>query len=292
MGAAQAGAAGTREDEDEWGEAYEVVGEGDRNGAQQAHGCMRIPGAQPDLREQLAPLTVEQLTSRLAAFGAPARQPDPAEFVRGFREARKQELLDACCKEYAAKATSQPRKVVHGQGTALPDHATSELLNTLRMMSWTENVRPAVHASGYAVLRRPHLLAGQPRWRPEDPRAVRRRVWELSESLLRSASPKASEFHFTAIAVSKNFRGSPHVDKNDVSVQYALSLGDFDEAGGKLCVEEDAFLVHALNTRGRLVCIDGRFPHWVSDYDGERYSVIFYRSAGEADPPLRAVHDI
>lgn len=38
-------------------------------------------------------------------------------------------------------------------------------------------------------------------------------------------------------AVTKNFRGSPHIDQNDFSVQYALSVGDFDE-GGELCVEE------------------------------------------------------
>lgn len=38
-------------------------------------------------------------------------------------------------------------------------------------------------------------------------------------------------------AVTKNFRGSPHIDQNDLSVQYALSVGDFGP-GGELCVEE------------------------------------------------------
>ena len=37
--------------------------------------------------------------------------------------------------------------------------------------------------------------------------------------------------------MTKNFRGSPHIDQNDFSVQYALSVGDFDE-GGELCVED------------------------------------------------------
>merc|ERR1719265_2154166 len=99
----------------------------------------------------------------------------------------------------------------------LPDSATTPLLVALRMIDWKENVRPSVHASGYVVLKRPYELSVQPRWREDDPRAVRRRVWELSEALLRAASPKAAEFGFTAIAVSKNFRGSPHVDKNDLS---------------------------------------------------------------------------
>lgn len=38
-------------------------------------------------------------------------------------------------------------------------------------------------------------------------------------------------------AVTKNFRGSPHIDQNDFSVQYALAVGDF-ASGGELCVEE------------------------------------------------------
>eukprot|EP00434_Breviolum_minutum_P008633 symbB.v1.2.007612.t1/scaffold467.1/size200107/7 len=79
------------------------------------------------------------------------------------------------------------------------------------------------------------------------------------------------------MAVTKNFRGSPHIDQNDFSVQYALSVGDFDE-GGELC--ETPELVKVLKTHNRLVCIDGRFPHWVSGYSGERYSIIFYRTAG------------
>mmetsp|Transcript_25977 Transcript_25977/g.86519 ORF Transcript_25977/g.86519 Transcript_25977/m.86519 type:complete len:517 (-) Transcript_25977:109-1659(-) len=253
---------------------------------------LTVTGAQPELAAQLEALTVEQLSARLEAFGVSVRQPGPEEFVQGFKALRKAELNDALCAAYAAGQTSQPRNVVHDVGVALSESATGELLAALRMMDWKENVRPNVHASGYVVLKRPYELSAPPRWRAEDPRAVRRRVWELSEALLRAASPKAAGFAFTAMAVSKNFRGSPHVDKNDISVQYALSLGEFAEGGGKLCVEESASVVRAFDTRGRLVCIDGRFPHWVSGYVGERYSVIFYRSSGEEDPSTCAVHEV
>ena len=109
--------------------------------------------------------------------------------------------------------------------------------------------------------------------------------------LMHSPHPK----HFSK-AVTKNFRGSPHIDQNDLSVQYALSVGDFGH-GGELCVEEcwlwdllgvvskslhpetvenhlssqeNPLLVKVLNSHNRLVCIDGRFPHWVSGYSGER----------------------
>lgn len=252
---------------------------------------LTIPGAQPSLRAQLEAFTIEQLASRLEALGVAVRQPSTEEFVSGFKAQRKRELLDELCAEYAREA-APPREVLRSAGIEVPQVAAAELLSALSIMDWKENVRPGVDASGYVVLKRPYELSTAPRWRDSDPRAVRRRVWELSEALLQSVSAKAAAFAFTAIAVSRNFRGSPHIDKNDRSVQYAMSLGDFSEGGGELCVEESPFVVRAFNTRGRLVCIDGRFPHWVSGYVGERYSVIFYRSAGDEDPVSHAVHEV
>jgi len=256
-------------------------------------GYMLGTGEQPTLFDQLAALPLEQLSDRLEALGVTVRQPSAEEFVQGFKAARRQELLSALCAEYSVRATSQPRQVIRDNaGVALPDPATEPLLSALRMMDWRENVRPAVNASGYALLKRPPVLAKPPPWRQTDPRMVRRRIWELADAALRAASAKSAVFDFTVIAVSKNFRGSPHRDQNDLSVQYALSLGDYEEGGGNLCVEESEFVVRALDTRRRLVCFDGRFPHWVSGYHGERYSVIFYRSSGKFDPPTQAVHDV
>lgn len=68
-----------------------------------------------------------------------------------------------------------------------------------------------------------------------------------------------------------------HIDQNDFSVQYALSVGDFT-GGGELCVEESPSKVRVLQTQNRLVCIDGRFPHWVSGYRGERPGDVWGRT--------------
>mmetsp|Transcript_9761 Transcript_9761/g.14329 ORF Transcript_9761/g.14329 Transcript_9761/m.14329 type:complete len:224 (-) Transcript_9761:200-871(-) len=223
-------------------------------------------------------------------MGQPVRAPASEEFIRGFKVSRKNELLNQLCEAYASPES--PRRVVQrSQGALLPPDGIQSLLVELRRMDWKENVRPQVDASGYCVLKRPYELTTQPRWKVDDPRSVRRRVWEKSEALLRGVSDKAANFCFTAIAVSKNFRGSPHVDKNDRGPQYALSLGDFD-AGGELCVEESPFVVRAIETKGRLACIDGRLPHWVSGYSGERYSIIFYRSTGNEDDIVSAIHDV
>ena len=93
------------------------------------------------------------------------------------------------------------------------------------------------------------------------------------------------------MAITMNFVGSPHVDMNDTGPQYALSLGSFAN-GGELCVEVDPLTVALVETKGRLAHIDGRFTHWVRDYEGDRFSVIYYQVEGERVAPTVAVHAI
>lgn len=69
-------------------------------------------------------------------------------------------------------------------------------------------------------------------------------------------------------AVTKNFRGSPHIDQNDFSVQYALFVGDFDE-GGELCVEEG----HQLEEIGKFRMMKGMVVFFFS------YGTIMVRSS-------------
>lgn len=258
-------------------------------------------GGQPTLDEQLNALTLTDMEERLEVIGEKVRQPEAHEYTAGFKIRRRAELLQTLCAAYAARVITQPRVVVHDDvtGFQLSQAYTAPLLEAVRMMDWKENARPLVQSSGYVILKRPWELkplhpraTGEgPRWHDQDPRMVRRRVWELAQALLSNATSKSAAFEFSNIAVSKNFLGSPHRDRNDKSVQYALSLGDFD-GGGELCVEEGPFVVRAFTTRNRLVCIDGRFPHWVSGYSGERYSIIFFRNSGEAEPMEKAVHEV
>ncbi|CAD7933845.1 unnamed protein product [Amoebophrya sp. A25] len=129
------------------------------------------------------------------------------------------------------------------------------------------------------------------------------------------SSPNDAEFIFTAIALTKNFKGSPHIDQNDRGPQYVFSIGSYKPIGvdvvgkksggsilrGALCVEsEDCCTVHIVPTKNRLAKVDGRYPHWVSYWGGnttsageveaeDRYSVVFYRSTGEVDPLGKAL---
>lgn len=81
----------------------------------------------------------------------------------------------------------------------------------------------------------------------------------------------------------------PFLPSYDLAPQYALSLGDF--VGGRLCVECGPRDVAVVDTKGRMAKVDGRFPHWVSPYVGERYSVIWFTTDGPTVARSVAIFD-
>ncbi|KAL7554141.1 hypothetical protein ACHAWF_017547 [Thalassiosira exigua] len=88
---------------------------------------------------------------------------------------------------------------------------------------------------------------------------------------------------------TKNFVGSPHIDTLNVGPFYGLSLGDFS-GGGAIAVECSPFLVAEVDTHNRLGKVDGRFPHWVTQYEGTpRYSLIFYVTSGDVETQATAI---
>ena len=60
---------------------------------------------------------------------------------------------------------------------------------------------------------------------------------------------------------------------NFVSI-YGHTRGNFS-GGGEIAVECSPLLVAEIETKGRLGKVDGRFPHWVTPYVGDRYSLIY-----------------
>ena len=112
-------------------------------------------------------------------------------------------------------------------------------------------------------------------------RRLQKRVGALCEQLVEWYRKECDDegFDFNGIAVTRNFVGSPHIDRFDTGLQLAVSLGDF--TGGELCVEaaeDDA--IEVVDTRGRIAKVDGRKVHWVRAFTGgERFSLIFYTAA-------------
>ena len=241
----------------------------------------------PSLAAQLEPLTISQLRYRLCTFGCASTSAVEADAQRrGGRVEKKRVLVELLCRLHTEGGTAFQRRCVHSKGTPLGTDVLAPLLDACQAAfdhrAKATRARPGVQADGYLVLG--VAAAGEP------PRPLGRyeTLWRLALAALHSAAPRV--FVPTTIAVTKNFVGSPHVDSNDTEPQYALSLGAFT-SGGELCVEdEDERTVHLVETRGRLACIDGRYPHWVRAFSGgDRYSVIFYRVEGERQEPCRAV---
>jgi len=255
-----------------------------------------------DLRSQLEPLSTPQMRKRLdKTFGVHFIDSNERAYDR---EAILQQLL-TCYNDYDNNDERKGRSVRTEQGVPLEPSMVMGLLTEMESIQWprTTRERPKVSAVGYVILQRPtagddhddgdDAVAGSKRMtskaKLEAAKLQRfRGIWTKAMQAMEQVDPKFAS-QFTALAVTKNFRGSPHIDTLNVAPFYGLSLGEFTDGGGKLCVECSPTEVAEIDTRGKLAKVDGRFPHWVSDYEGTRYSLIYYVTSGEVIPQTTAV---
>lgn len=251
------------------------------------------------LRAQLEPWSTFALRRRLAEdFHQAPTDPETAQRPEVMRR-----LLEC----YDAEGGAEGRAVVDVAGTPVDPKICEEILVELR--GWLSrrgksskgdryDERPSVCADAYMIIRSPadfeaKLGAGSRKSRQAANGFERHaRLWELARSAVRSVDPAFADA-FTALAVTSQFRGSPHVDKQNAGPFYGLALGDFEAGTGGICVECDARTIARVDTKNRLGKIDGRFPHWVAPYsqNAERFSLIFYRTVGEPTPITVAVFD-
>jgi hypothetical protein len=149
--------------------------------------------------------------------------------------------------------------------------------------------RPNVNSTSYMVLRSPaeFLKQNSRKSKAAAAKLLRHsRLWSLAAAVIQEIDPDFAG-KYTANAFTQNFVGSPHIDTQDIGPQYCLGLGEY--SGGELCIESGSCEVSRINTRGALVKVDGRYPHWVAPFEGERFSVVWYQTTGERSPRGRAV---
>jgi len=272
------------------------------------------------LRGQLEPISTPQLRKRLKIdFGC------DTDIAVDDREA----VMDKLLQSYENEG---PRRRVLYQGRALDLALALQLEEALKQTEWHDkHERNSVLASGYFTIKRARAARG--------PHA---HLWHVASlalaSVVGSESEREFEANVSALAVSKNFQGSPHIDAHDRDIQFAFSCGDYGrgldsaageqgapcmpaassstptysissstactaatntakvsasagsssstlERGGRLCVELNARQVAEVDTYQKMAKVDGRFPHWVSPYRHDRYSIIWFRTQGPTVPP-------
>jgi hypothetical protein len=262
------------------------------------------------LQSQLEPWPTSNLRKRLVEdFGESYLEMDPLD---------RKSLMDLLLQHYEDRdnstinATNLPsRRNISVKGGTFVDPDLCEAL-MVELKAWRKkqgnvNTRPSIKATSYLILRAPtELEVEQKQMGTLSRRASKalykiekhRSLWDMATKALEMVKPHDPAFldSFSALAVTYGFMGSPHIDKQNTGPFYGLSLGDFTgsiNGGGCVCVEADAFTVAHVSTHNHLSKCDGRYPHWVSSYEGERYSLIYYAtSTSKHDfiPPIKAFY--
>jgi len=209
-------------------------------------------GKEPSLHQQLSNVPLIDLTEKAVKLGLLT-----AETVQA---STRRDLLKSLLDHY----TNHPRSAQRHEGVDLPMDIKNKLLAQLEKQEFPPGThRPSVLSQHYIVLK----TGAEP--------AEFLELAGLCRELMNWAD---ADFPYTAIAVTKNFHGSPHVDAADQMAQFCVSLGEFND-GGELFVDSpNPDEVLQVVTKNKVAKVDGRYTHWVNGYIGTRYSLIFYCS--------------
>ena len=263
------------------------------------------------LRSQLEPWGTVNLRRRLVQdFGQIPTDPSTVNRAN---------VMDRLLKCYAKEGLMDEitgvaqRKRMYLEGTPVSSTLIESLLVELR--AWTDETgkmnknreRPSIKANNYMILRAPKdedVKTHDPTTkRHESTRASRReerkgkklkkyrKIYDLALEALKKVDPIFAE-RCTEIAVTYGFTGSPHIDKQNCGPFYGFALGKFPQGTGGICVECSCRLVAVMNTNNKIGRVDGRYPHWVDQYDvdnSERYSLIYYETGYDFKTPGPAV---
>ena len=248
------------------------------------------------LRSQLEPYTTLQLRQRL--IDTFAYRPYNT-YATGPPESRAS-VMAALLHEYATTlGAQQTRTVRRSWGSVVPPTVMHGVRHELAAWSarFDGHERPRIAAAKYMILRSPTEVEEKiTRFGSRRAQAAKKKfqqnfaLWNVAKAAMATVDPDFAAA-FTGLAVTRNFRGSPHIDTTNIGPFYGLSTGTFADGTGGIRVEVDPLTICEVNTKDRLGRVDGRFPHWVGPYDAEtiRYSLIFYVTEGVVQPKGKAV---
>ena len=113
-----------------------------------------------------------------------------------------------------------------------------------------------------------------PKWKQE--------LWALSKELITLTDPDfaAGEYvvNFASMTKPEQYV-KKHVDSEDISHQYALTLGNYRNAYLR-CYDEEDNVLGEFDYHRKIFKMDGRLPHEVisENFEGERFTIVWFKT--------------
>lgn len=105
--------------------------------------------------------------------------------------------------------------------------------------------------------------------------------------LLLDYGQKFVKIPWTSVTVNDNYSAAPHRDRGNVGQSYLVGFGDY--TGGALSIHEGDLSGSHLIRHNPLITDFSKVLHSVQQWEGQRYSLIFYTAKGSAGLPSPSV---
>jgi FkbM family methyltransferase len=146
------------------------------------------------------------------------------------------------------------------------------LLEKLRAIKFPKNIRKNISPIEYE-----YMLFGET-WHLRGRKVCKKNeeyaeVYKLLKEIIKEYDDK---FEYTSIIINKNKKSMIHKDKNNIFKSYIFAVGNYK--GGELMIENwKTGKITKNNIKNKILKFDGcKNNHWVNDFTGERYSIVYY----------------
>tara|TARA_R110000737_G_scaffold329809_1_gene345175 strand:- start:3975 stop:4535 length:561 start_codon:yes stop_codon:yes gene_type:complete len=84
------------------------------------------------------------------------------------------------------------------------------------------------------------------------------------------------EFKFNQVVINRDFKITRHIDNSNVGESIIMAFGDYE--GGEICLEREGSIeTHSI--KHKFLKFNGsKIYHYVKDFTGTRYSLVFYNT--------------
>ena len=118
-----------------------------------------------------------------------------------------------------------------------------------------------------------------PRWEISECNKLKvpkyRELYEKTKEYFKLNCPEP-DFEYTTIQYNKNQKCAKHIDKNNIGDSYIIGFGDY--TGGELIVYDKDDTPTMVDIKNKFFKFNGALNyHETNDFEGERYSLVFYK---------------